>query len=285
MSTFIIAEAGINHNGNIDTAYKLVDAACDAKADAVKFQTFWGLTNHPTLTDEELHGLELTKSEWRQLKDYCDKVEIEFMSTPDTIDAAWFLRDLGMAKWKIGSAFVRNVGFLGAILVICQDLDAKRISPEIFMSTGMCNQKEVVSSLAVLGWSKIDNLVATVFYPIWVLHCVSEYPCPYDKMNLGTMRRLERLGVPYGLSDHTLGIEIPIAAVALGASVIEKHFTLDKSMKGPDHSWALDPKELTEMVRCIRNVELALAYYDIGNGPTPKELELRAQLENMREFA
>lgn len=259
MSTFIIAEAGVNMNGDIDTAYKLVDAARDARVDAVKFQTFWGLTNHPTLTDEELHDLELTKDEWRQLKDYCDKVGIEFMSTPDTIRAVDFLAEIGMKKWKVGSGSLTKFSMLGRI--------REKMPEQIFMSTGMHCKVEWIQARNILGKANL-------------LLCVSEYPASPKNMSLrGAFKDFD------GLSDHTLGIEIPIAAVALGASVIEKHFTLDKSMRGPDHSWALEPKELTEMVRCIRNVELVLTYYDIDNGPTPKELELRSQFDLMREFA
>ncbi|WP_373018327.1 N-acetylneuraminate synthase [Thiomicrorhabdus sp.] len=260
MSVFIIAEAGVNHNGSFEMAKQLVDAAVDAGADAVKFQTF-KTENLVTETAEQadyqtentgvkesqfamLKRLELSEQAHLELFDYCRQKGIEFMSTAFDDDSIDFLHSLGMKRWKIPSGELLSIPYLRKIAAFDQTT---------ILSTGMGNLDEVglaIETLIGAGLSK-SNLT--------VLHANTAYPTPYEDVNLRAMQTLaERFEVSTGLSDHSLGIEVPIAAVALGAEVIEKHFTLDKTLPGPDHKASLEPQELKAMVQGIRHIEVAL---------------------------
>ncbi|MDY4005745.1 MAG: N-acetylneuraminate synthase [Fusobacterium varium] len=262
MSVFIIAEAGVNHNGNINLAYKMVDEAKKAGVDCIKFQTFKTekiITKNTKKAEyqkkntenretqyEMIKKLELTYDEFRKLKKYCKEKEIIFLSTPDEEESLNFLMDeLNMEMVKIGSGEITNYIYLEKI--------AQKNKP-IILSTGMSTLGEVEKALEIIR--KYNNQKITL------LHCTTNYPCPIEEVNLNAMLTLkEAFKLDIGYSDHTLGIEISIAATALGATVIEKHFTLDKNLDGPDHKASLDPLELTKMVEAIRNIEKAL-----GNG-------------------
>ena len=267
--TFIIAEAGVNHNGSFELAKQLVDKAVWAGVDCIKFQTFNSKNlvsknaqkaeyqKKTTDTSESqldmLKKLELSKEEFVELRDYCDQKGIMFLSTPFDLESIDFLASIGVKTWKIPSGEITNYPFLRAI--------GKR-KESVIMSTGMCTLDEVRDAIKVLkGFCTTD---------ITLLHCTTEYPAPYDSVNLNAMLTLKNeFGFRVGYSDHTNGIEIPVAAVAMGATVIEKHFTLDKNMEGPDHKASLEPDELKQMVQSIRNVEVAL-----GNGiKQPSEAE------------
>ncbi|RJR26631.1 N-acetylneuraminate synthase [candidate division WWE3 bacterium] len=255
---FIIAEAGVNHNGDIKLAKKLIDAAKSAGADAVKFQTFKAESGvskiaqkaeyqkQTTGADESqlkmVKRLELSFCDFKKLKKYCEEKEILFLSTPFDLDSIDFLESLDMSIYKVPSGEITNLTYL---------IKIARTGKPVIMSTGMSDLDEVGSALDVLR----DNGAGT----ITLLHCNTQYPTPFEDANIKAMLTLkERFGVAVGYSDHTLGIEAPIAAVALGATVIEKHFTLDKNMEGPDHKASLDPQELKAMVTSIRNIEVAL---------------------------
>lgn len=270
---FIIAEAGVNHNGKLELAYKLVDAAVEAGADAVKFQTFKPekvVSKFATKAEyqkettglvetqlEMIKKLDLGYEAFAELKRYCDKKGIVFLSTPFDLDSIEFLDQLGLDIFKIPSGEITNLPYLRKI---------GSLNKQVIMSTGMADLKEVKEALDVLiscGTNKEG---------ITVLHCNTEYPTPFDDVNLKAMLTIrDELGVKVGYSDHTSGIEVPVAAVTLGAEVIEKHFTLDKNMEGPDHRASLDLDELKAMVSAIRNIEKAM-----GNGikrPSPSELK------------
>ena len=268
MSVYIIAEAGVNHNGSYDLACSLVDAAKGAGADCIKFQTFKSenLASHSAQEADYqkaaigdgsqvdmLKKLELSYDEFLKLKDYCDNVGICFLSTPFDIESINFLNTIDMPFWKIPSGEVTNYPYLVAL--------ANTRKP-IVMSTGMCEMSEINDAIKVLR----DNGTTD----IKLLHCNTEYPTPFEDVNLNAMRTMrEAFGLEVGYSDHTKGIEVPVAAVALGATVIEKHFTLDRNMEGPDHKASLEPDELAAMVSGIRHIEKAL-----GNGdkiPSPSE--------------
>ena len=273
MKTFIIAEAGVNHNGSLKLAKKLVDVAVSAGADAVKFQTFKAeavvsrfapkAEYQKQTTDanesqlEMIKKLELSYEDFEELFRYCKNRGIIFMSTPFDIESARFLKDLGVEIFKIPSGEITNYLLLKEI---------GSYGKEIILSTGMADLGEIEDALEVL------TTAGTPKEKITVLHCNTEYPTPYEDVNLRAMLTIkEAFKVKVGYSDHTLGIEIPVAAVALGACVIEKHFTLDKNLPGPDHRASLEPEELKAMVRAIRNVEKAL-----GSGikkPSPSELK------------
>lgn len=257
---FIIAEAGVNHNGNIDIAKKLVDKAVDAGVDAIKFQSFKAENlvtksakkaeyQKETTGDgnqfEMLKKLELSYEEHIILKKYCEEKGIMFISTPFDFESADLLEKIDVPLYKISSGDLTNTPLLKYI--------AKFNKPMI-VSTGMANLGEV--EIVVNAIKECGN------YKITLLHCTSNYPTAYEDVNLNAMITLENaFKLPVGYSDHTIGIEIPIAAVAMGAKVIEKHFTLDKNMEGPDHRASLEPNELKEMVNSIRNIEKAF-----GNG-------------------
>ena len=257
MGIYIIAEAGVNHNGSFELACRLVDEAKKAGVDCIKFQTFKAekLVSHSAQKAEYqkretgdssqqdmLKQLELSFDEFLQLKDYCDKVGIAFLSTPFDFDSLAFLNTIDMPFWKIPSGEMTNYPYLVAL--------AKTGKP-IVMSTGMCTMQEIGEAVNVLKENGAGE--------IKLLHCNTEYPTPFEDVNLTAMEDIRKtFGVEVGYSDHTKGIEIPIAAAALGATVIEKHFTLDKNMEGPDHKASLEPHELKDMVCAIRNIEKAL---------------------------
>jgi N,N'-diacetyllegionaminate synthase len=269
---FIIAEAGVNHNGRLDLAYQLIDVAKDAGADAVKFQTFKAENVVSRLADkaeyqkkttgsnesqfEMIKKLEISFDDFIKLKKYCDKKEIIFLSTPFDHQSIDFLYDL-IDIYKIPSGEIINHPYLKHI--------AAKNKP-IIMSTGMANLGEVGEAInTILSVNSKAN--------ISLLHCTTNYPAPYEEVNLKAMQTLAvAFKLPVGYSDHTLGIEVPVAAVAMGAKIIEKHFTLDKKLSGPDHKASLEPSELKEMVKAIRNIEIAL-----GDGikkPNKSEIEI-----------
>ena len=258
-AVFIIAEAGVNHNGDINLAKRLVDAAVDAGADAVKFQTWKTeliVTKKAKQADYQsvntrvvqsqydmLKKLELSYEHFRELKQYCDFRKIIFMSTPDEQVSADFLIPL-QSIFKIGSGELTNLPYLRHI---------GKLDKEIILSTGMADLGEIEDALEIL------IKAGTPKDKITVLHTTTEYPCPINEVNLKAMLSISNaFQVKVGYSDHTTGIDVPIAAAALGASVIEKHFTLDCSMEGPDHIASLDPDELRAMVVAIRNIEVCL---------------------------
>jgi N-acetylneuraminate synthase/N,N'-diacetyllegionaminate synthase len=261
----IIAEAGVNHNGDIKLAKKLIDVASEAKVDYVKFQSFKAdkLVSHEAkkadyqiknIADNDdsqyqmLKQLELSSEDHLELISYCNSKKISFFSTAFDVDGISYLSSLNLNVFKIPSGELTNFPYLKAI--------ANTRLP-VILSTGMANIEEIEKSINVL----ISN--GTKKNLITVLHCNTEYPTPMKDVNLKAMLTIkEKLGVSIGYSDHTLGIEVPIAAVAMGAQVIEKHFTLDRNMKGPDHKASLEPNELKEMVKAIRNIEKAIS----GNG-------------------
>ena len=270
MSVYIIAEAGVNHNGDINLAYQLVDAAKAAGVDCIKFQTFKSenLVSHTAQKAEYqkaatgdssqqdmLKQLELSFDEFVSLKEYCDRKGICFLSTPFDFESIEFLNSIEMPFWKIPSGEVTNYPYLVAL--------AKTGKP-VVMSTGMCEMQEIEDAIAVLRENGASD--------IKLLHCNTEYPTPYEDVNLRAMKTLrDAFGVEVGYSDHTKGIEVPIAAVAMGAAVIEKHFTLDRNMEGPDHKASLEPQELKEMVDSIRHIEAALGSGDKRPSPSEKK--------------
>lgn len=274
--TFIIAEAGVNHNGRIDLAKRMIDAAVQANADAIKFQTFAPekivskqapkaeyqkkTTDRKESQLEMLKKLALDVDAHRELVGYCKKRGIIFLSTPFDLESIDLLNNLGLEIFKIPSGEITNLPYLRKI---------GSLKKKIIMSTGMADMKEIGKAMQILieaGASKRN---------ITLLHCNTEYPTPFKDVNLLAMITMQNtLGVRVGYSDHTLGIEMPVAAVALGAKLIEKHFTLDREMEGPDHKASLEPQELEAMVTAIRNVEIAL-----GNGtkkPSSSEVKNRA---------
>ncbi len=255
---YIIAEAGVNHNGSLQLAYELCDKAKDSGVDAVKFQTW--VTERIICKDTKmadyqkenlgvddsqfdmLKKLELTYEDFALIKEYCDKIGIEFLSTGDKEDDINYLVNLGMGKIKLGSGDVTNIPFLRFI---------GGLKLPVIISTGMCNLSDVATAFDVLTEAGAKDIT--------VLHCTTNYPCPMDEVNLRAMQTMkEAFKCKVGYSDHTMGTEIPIAAVAMGAEIIEKHFTLDRNMEGPDHKASLEPQELKYMVDCIRNIEVAL---------------------------
>ena len=266
----IIAEAGVNHNGSFELAKKMVDAAQEAGADYVKFQTFnpkklvsqyaekAEYQKETTGSDETqlqmLQKLTLTEDNFLSLRDYCREVGIGFLSTPFDLDSIAFLETFDMDFWKVPSGEVTNLPYLEAIA---------RTKRKVVMSTGMCDMNEIQDAIEVLEKNGTTEIT--------LLHCNTQYPTPYEHVNLSAMNSIrDALHKEVGYSDHTQGIEVPIAAVAMGATVIEKHFTLDKNMEGPDHKASLNPIELQQMVEAIRNIEQA-----IGNGlkePSSSEL-------------
>lgn len=271
MSIFIIAEAGVNHNGSKELAMKMIDTAKEAGADAVKFQTFKAeklvsrraekadyqkeTTDGGESQFEMIKKLELDVDTHRELKQRCDDLGIIFMSTPFDHDSIDLLAELGLDIFKIPSGEITNLPYLRRI---------GRLNKKIILSTGMAEMSEIKDALDALQKAGTDKANITV------LHANTEYPTPMEDVNLRAMETIGReFGVRYGFSDHTQGIEADIAAAALGACVIEKHFTLDKNMPGPDHKASLEPHELKAMVKAIRNIEKAM-----GTGikkPSPSE--------------
>ena len=260
MATLIIAEAGVNHNGDMQLANQLIDAAAEAGADVVKFQTFQAdqlATSKATkasyqqqTTDKTenqqamLKRLELTFDQHQQLISYCHNSNIEFLSTAFDDPSIDLLSKLNLKRFKIPSGEITNLPYLRRL---------GGLGKPLILSTGMANLGEVEAALTVL------ETAGTKRSQITVLHCTTEYPAPMSGVNLRAMHTIgQAFGVAVGYSDHTAGIEVPIAAVALGATLIEKHITLDQNLPGPDHKASLEPKEFAAMVRAIRNIELAL---------------------------
>lgn len=272
MSVFIIAEAGVNHNGSMELAKKLVDAAADAGVDAVKFQTFKAeklVAKTTQKADYQVKNTGNNESQYDMLKrleldvkahdiliDYCKQKEILFLSTPFDLESIDLLNDLEMGIFKIASGEITNYPYLRKI---------GALNKQVILSTGMANMTEIEDAFNLLIDAGTDKQNITI------LHANTMYPTPMCDVNLRAMNTIgKKLDVKIGYSDHTLGIEVDIAAVALGATVIEKHFTLDKNMEGPDHKASLEPEELNAMVEAIRNIELAM-----GNGvkqASPSEL-------------
>lgn len=268
---FIIAEAGDNHNGNIELAYRLVDVAKEAGADCVKFQTF--ITEEVVSvyaekaeyqkqnTDsndnqyEMIKKLELSFEDFKKIKKYCDDKEILFLSTAFDIPSIEFLEELDMPIWKIPSGEITNLPYL---------LRIAKTHKDIILSTGMADMDEIKEAVDVLKKNGAGEIT--------ILHCTTEYPAPFDEINLNAMDEIRNeFKCNVGYSDHTLGILVPVAAVAKGAKVIEKHFTLDKDMEGPDHKASLEPAELKEMIGSIRTIELVL-----GDGEKkPSDTEIK----------
>jgi N,N'-diacetyllegionaminate synthase len=272
----IIAEAGVNHNGDMDIARKLIDAAKEAGADYVKFQTFiasdlvsltapkavYQVANSADDSDKQLkmlRKLELSRDQHRELIAYCKKKEIRFLSTAFDLGSIDLLLELGVELFKIPSGEITNLPYLRRI---------GELKKEVILSTGMCELPEISEAVEVL----VKN--GTLRKNITVLHCTTDYPTKMADVNLRAMLTIkEKLDLPVGYSDHTLGIEVPVAAAALGAVVIEKHFTLSRLMPGPDHKASLEPGELKNMITSIRNIESALGREQ--KLPTKTELENR----------
>jgi len=271
----IIAEAGVNHNGDITIAKKLIDAAVTAGVDYVKFQTFkadnlvskeakkadYQAVNINDGDDSQykmLKNLELSHENHLELMLYCSQRNIKFFSTAFDVEGVKYLDELGLSFFKIPSGEITNFPYLRAV-ALC--------GKPVVMSTGMCSNFEIKEALEVLQKFGLKKEMVTI------LHCNTEYPTPMKDVNIKAMQTIQNeFGVSVGYSDHTLGIEVPIAAVALGAKIIEKHFTLDRNLPGPDHLASLEPEELFDMVKAIRNIELAIS----GNGEKlPSESEFK----------
>ena len=271
----IIAEAGVNHNGSLDNAFKLIDAAVDAGVDYVKFQTFksenlvsksakkadYQIQNTGNSTDsqyEMLKKLELSHENHELLIDYCKQKNIQFFSTAFDLDSVQYLKEIGLDLVKIPSGEITNLPYLRK---------AAQLFQKVIISTGMCTMEDIEAAINVFLKEGISKENVTI------LHCNTEYPTPMNDVNLKAMLSIQQeFGTDIGYSDHTLGIEVPVAAVALGASVIEKHFTLDNTMEGPDHAASLEPLQLKEMVKAIRNIEHAIS----GDGiKKPSESEMK----------
>ena len=259
-SVYIIAEAGVNHNGSLELAKRLIFEAKSAGVDAVKFQTFkaeklvslkapkadYQKKNADSSDSqyEMIKNLELTESQHYELKSYCEELGIVFLSSAFDLDSIDFLKKIGLKLFKIPSGEITNYPYLKKI---------SNIAEEIIISTGMSNYEDIDKALTLFKENGFDKDKITV------LHCNTEYPTPFKDVNLKAMLSIrDKFGVAIGYSDHTKGIEVSIAAVAMGATVIEKHFTLDNNMIGPDHKASLNPIEFKYLVKCIRNIELAL---------------------------
>lgn len=300
MKTFIIAEAGVNHNGSMELAYKLVDAAADAGADAIKFQTFKTeklVTKKAKQAEYQtenlgesssqfcmLKKLELSYQQFSELKKYCDEKRIMFLSTPFDMESVDFLIEtLGVTLIKVPSGEITNAPYLFRIA---------SHQANVILSTGMATIEEIHESLAFLAYGYSGNKDVTYekaqkFYQsdhkakdllkdkVSILHCTTQYPTPLENINLLAMETIQReFHLPTGLSDHSEGIIAAIGAAAREAAVIEKHFTLDRRLPGPDHKASLEPLELKEMVQSIRSIETALG--SLGKNPTEDELKNKA---------
>jgi N,N'-diacetyllegionaminate synthase len=268
---FIIAEAGVNHNGKLELAKKLVDVAVESGADAVKFQTYKSeevVTDKAGIADyakknigmdikqiEMIKKFELKYGDFKKLKIYCDKKEIMFLSTPHSFDAIDFLDEL-VPAFKFGSGDLTNIPALQ---------HAAEKGKPIILGAGMATLNEIEEALNAIKETGNNQVVA--------LHCTTNYPCPFEEVNMNAMRTMqESLACLVGYSDHTMGITVPVMAVTLGAVVIEKHFTLDQNIPGPDHKASLEPSELKNMVTEIRNVEKAFGRYE--KKPTESEIKI-----------
>jgi len=269
---FIIAEAGVNHNGDLSMALRLCDAAHAAGADAVKFQTFRAqdlvVPGAPTAQYQAaqtgeldqftlLQRLELSEAQHRHIKTHCDTIGIEFFSTPFSLDAVEFLVELGVRRLKLSSGELTHRALV--------EYAAAKSLP-LLMSTGMATMNEIIEAL---GWIQAAR---GHLQDVVVLHCTSSYPATDEALNLRAMRHMaEKLGLPIGYSDHSVGIEAPLAAVAMGSTVIEKHLTLDRTLLGPDHSASLEPDEFLRMVQGIRRISAMLG--DGIKAPRAEELD------------
>ena len=269
----IIAEAGVNHNGDLSTAFRLCDEAKNAGADVVKFQTW---TTDSIITKEVkkatyqslntgksepqydmLKRLELSNDDFCKIKKHCKEIGIVFASTPFDETSLDFLVDLGIPFIKIGSGEICNIPFLRRV---------GAVGLPVFLSTGMSTIEDIDISIDALRDGGEDD--------IRLLHCTTNYPCPYDQVNLRAMLNLrDRYGLPVGYSDHTQGIEVALAAVSMGASIIEKHFTIDRNMEGPDHRASMEPKEFEKLVTSIRIIEESLGNWE--KRPTYEEMEIK----------
>lgn len=274
-NTIIIAEAGVNHNGSLLNAFKLIDVAVEAGVDYVKFQTFkaaklvsttakkaeYQIDNTKNAMEsqlEMLQKLELSEEDHHALIEYCNQKGIKFFSTAFDLDSLAYLSTIGLEMVKIPSGEITNLPYLRL---------AAKLFSKVILSTGMATLEDIRLALNVFLDSGIPKQNVTI------LHCNTEYPTPMQDVNLKAMLNIQQeFGTEIGYSDHTLGIEVPIAAVAMGAKMIEKHYTLDRSLSGPDHIASLEPNELKAMVSSIRNIELAL----LGSGlkePSSSELK------------
>ncbi|MBR9824356.1 MAG: N-acetylneuraminate synthase [Alphaproteobacteria bacterium] len=269
---FFIAEAGVNHNGDLANALRLCDIAHEAGADAVKFQTFkasklttktaekasYQTENAPDMGESQqdmLQKLELTEAEFRQVRDHCAEIGIEFISTPFDEDSADFLNELGVDRFKVSSGDLTHLPFLQHLA---------RFGKPVIISTGMATLSEVEEA--------VDAIEQAGNPPLAILHCVSNYPAAPEQANLRAMQTIEMaFGRPVGWSDHTEGSAISLASIAAGARLIEKHFTIDRNMPGPDHAASLEPAELATMISDVRAVEKALG--DGRKQPTPPEAD------------
>lgn len=271
----IIAEVGVNHNGDLLTAKKLIDVAVEANVDYVKFQSFKAdklvsrtakkaIYQQSNINDSDdsqynmLKNIELSHLDHLELIRYCNDKNIKFFSTAFDVEGVTYLNELGLEMFKIPSGEITNYPYLKAIALL---------GKPVIMSTGMCHEYEIKQALDILLQFGISKEM------ISVLHCNTEYPTPMKDVNLNAMLSIkDNIDIEIGYSDHTLGIEVPIAAVALGAKIIEKHFTLDRTLSGPDHAASLEPNELKAMVKAIRNTELAIS----GNGvKKPSDSEIK----------
>ncbi|MGB3946580.1 MAG: N-acetylneuraminate synthase [Bacteroidia bacterium] len=277
-STIIIAEAGVNHNGDINLAKKLIDIAADAGADYVKFQTFrteklvstiakkadYQQDNTGSVSQfDMLKKLELSVAQHYDLISYCEQKNIRFLSTAFDLDSIDLLNSLGINLFKIPSGEITNLPYLKKI---------GSLSKDVIVSTGMCIMSEIEDAVNVL------IKAGTLRERISILHCTTDYPTGMNDVNLNAMLSIKnQLDFPIGYSDHTLGIEVPIAAVAMGAVIIEKHFTLDKTLPGPDHKASLEPAELKAMVNAIRNIEKAMGSGEKQPSETEKKNRLAAR--------
>jgi N,N'-diacetyllegionaminate synthase len=269
--TFIIAEAGVNHNGSLEMALKLVDLAASCGADAVKFQTFrteLSITKAAPKADYQKQNtgsdesqfdmvkkLELSFESFQEIFKHCELRGIEFLSTPFDLPSVDFLASLGMPRFKVASGEITNLPLLRKI---------GRTKRPVILSTGMCAMNEITAAIRSLEEAGSED--------IQVLHCNTEYPTPFADVNLNAMATIGKItGKEVGYSDHSIGIEVPIAAVAMGAKTIEKHFTFDNALNGPDHKSSLNPHDFQRMVHAIRNIEMAL-----GSGSKqPSESEIK----------
>lgn len=282
MKTFIIAEAGVNHNGQEDLAYALVEAAAESGADAVKFQTFSAdrlvrrgaatadYQQRQTGTSDQhalLKALELPLALHEGLFRRCSELGIEFMSTPFDVESADFLAQVGMRRFKIPSGEITNEPFLAHLA---------RFGRPLILSTGMADMDEITRAVEVIEQARSDaGLPPIQADELTILHCTSNYPAAYTDVNLRAMATIaQATHLPVGYSDHSLGVAVSTAAVALGAAVIEKHFTIDRELPGPDHRASLTIPELTTMVAQIRAVEMALG--SVEKRPAASEIPVRA---------
>ena len=265
---FIIAEAGVNHNGSMEIAKRLIDKAAEAGVDCVKFQTYIAenvMSKYAPKAEYQVNNtgceesqldmvkkLELSFEDFEDLKRYTEDKGLMFLSTPFDLESCDFLNNLGLNIFKIPSGEITNLPYLRKI---------NSFKKDVILSTGMAALDEIQAARDVLKDCKVS-----------LLHCTTEYPCPYDAVNMNAMLTMkEKFNLPVGYSDHTQGIEIPVMAAAMGAQIIEKHFTLDKNMEGPDHKASLEPDELKQMVKAIRNVEKAFG--DGKKEPQPAEIK------------